>query len=219
MHKRKIIIYTMISTIISVLFILGSYYGFNRYIALHVKSPTHLIKSYSQLPKALDKRVIVSFTTTPREIHNIKPMILSILDQTVKVDQIVLVIPNNMKKKYRIPQYLNDIVTIAPCAKDYGCGTPIIPNLLREKEKDTIIIVLKDNKVYGKDFIEMLVEESEIAPDHALVDSNNNVVLLKPSHYGCDVLDREKDQFCNGWFISHAKKTKMVDYSENYKML
>jgi hypothetical protein len=215
MEKRKIIILTIVSTLVSLVFILLSYYGIDRYLTLHVKSSENFIKEYSKLPKAAKNRVVISFSVTPDNINNLKPMINSILDQTVKVDQILLVVSNtNMK----IPKYMSDVANMIPAGKDYGRGTKLIPTLLREKDCDTTIIALDSNVVYGKDFIETMVEESEKNPDTLLIDRKGYAMLVKPLCFGCDVIDRKKETFDDDWFLDKTTKNYYtVDYSENYK--
>jgi len=162
--------------------------------------------------------VVISFTTTPDRVEKLKPMINSILDQTVKVDQIALVIPYKYKgQKYNLPKYINNVANVFPSGKDYGKGTKLIPILLREKEKDTIIVAVDDDRVYGKDFIESMITEAEKNPNTVLIDKSGAVILVKPEYYGCDVIDRKKEKFDNNWFLQKAEKNKVVDYGENYK--
>lgn len=220
MEKRTIIIITIVSTLLSLVMILFSYFGITRYLTLHMKSSEDFVKNYSKLPKASKGRVVVSFTTTPDRIKKLKPMINSILDQTVKVDQIALVIPYKYKgKTYDVPEYLKDVVNVFPSGKDYGQGTKLIPILLREKECGTVIIALNDDRVYGIDFVEVMLGESEESPDSVIIEKGGTAMLVKPEHYGCDVINREKEKFQDEWFTNHAKKNKTINYGENYKAI
>lgn len=218
MNKRTIIIVTIISTVISLAFILLSYFGVIRYLSLHVQSSDSFVKAYSKLPKASKDRTVISFTTTPDRVKKLKPMLNSILDQTVKVDQIALVIPYKYEgKKYNLPKYLIGIVNVFPAGKDYGEGTKLVPVLLREKECDTIILALDDDRVYGKDFVEIMVGEAAKNPGTVLIDSKNSAILVKPDYFGCEVIDRDKDKFDTQWFLDKAKKSKVIHYGESYK--
>lgn len=200
--------------------ILFSYFGINRYLTLHIKSSKGYVEEYSKLPKAYKSRVVISFTTTPDKIKKIKPMINSILDQTVKVDQIVMVIPYKYKgKKYDVPEYIKDVANIFPSGNDYGKGTKLIPILLREQECDTIIIALDDNIVYGQDFVYSLIEHSHNNPNTALVDQKGVAMLIKPGYFGCDVINRKKEKFNNEWFLGKAKYSKVINYGENYPII
>lgn len=218
MEKHKIIIITIISTLLSLIFVLVSYFGINRYLSLHWGRCDSYIREYSKLPKANNKRVIISFTTTPDKLDKIKPMINSILDQTVRVNQILLVFPYKYKDyKYVLPKYLKDTVNVFPIGREYGKGTKLIPVLLREKESDTIIIALDDNIVYGKDFVETMIDESNKNPGNVLVDKSG-AILVKPEYFECNIIDRENDNCDIKWIIDKAKnKWKVINYIENYR--
>ena len=217
MNKKTVIIITILSNILSIIFILSSYYGIDRYLSLHMKSCENFINKYSYLPKASTNRVVISFSTTPEKINKIKPMINSILDQTVKVDAIYMVLLAD--KNYNTPKYITNVATVVLAGKDYGGGTKIIPILLKEKECDTIIIALNDNVVYGQDFIFTMIEESNKNPGTVLLDKKGDVMLVKPEYFGCDVINRDKESFDNDWFINQSKHNKVIDYNENYKII
>ena len=217
MNKKTVIIITILSTILSIIFILSSYYGIDRYLSLHMKSCENFINKYSYLPKASTNRVVISFSTTPEKINKIKPMINSILDQTVKVDAIYMVLLAD--KNYNTPRYITNVATVVLAGKDSGGGTKIIPILLKEKECDTIIIALNDNVVYGQDFIFTMIEESNKNPGTVLLDKKGDVMLVKPEYFGCDVINRDTESFDNDWFINQSKHNKVIDYNENYKII
>lgn len=218
MNKRTVIIITIISTVLSLMFIFVSYYGIDRYISLHMKSPENFIKNYNKLPKAdIKNRVVISFSTTPENINKIKPMINSILDQTVKVDAIYMVLLAD--KNYDIPQYINQVATTVLAGKDYGSGSKIIPILLKEKECDTTIIALNDNIVYGQDFIFTMIQESNKNPGVVLMDKKESVMLIKPEYFGCSVINRDKEDFDNKWFLDKSKHNKTINLYENYKII
>lgn len=220
MKKKTILIITIISTIISLIIILSSYFGFSRCLELYITNSHKYIKNYSLLPNKNKNRIVISFTTTPQNIQKIKPMINSILDQTIKVDFIALVLPykyNN--QKYTIPNYIKDVANIIPSSKNYEKATKIIPMLLREKDADAIIIALDDNVIYGQDFIYTFIEESKKYPDTVLTDKKGYAILFKPKYFDVDVYDRKKTDFDMNWFISKAKNHKVIDYTENYRII
>ena len=140
-------------------------------------------------------------------------MINSILDQTVRVDKIILIV----KDENKVPSYLRKIAIIFPFEKDYGRGNKLIPLLFKEKECDTTIIALDDNVIYGKDFIEKMLEERDKNPETVLVDSKKTSILIKPEYYGCEVLKRDRKRYDEKWFLENAKKSKIVNYKENYR--
>lgn len=218
MEKRTMIILILVSTILSLVFTILTYFGVIRYLHLHVSSTEGYIKSYSKLPKASeDTRVVLSFTTTPKGVKRIRPMINSVLNQTVKVDQIALVIPQGTDLD--IPDYLGDVVNTFHAGKDYGSGNKLIPILLREKECGTIIIALQDDVVYGKDFVERIVSEGGKHPVSVLTDSRRRALLVKPECYDAKVVDRTKKKYDDSWFLTKAKKAKVISYHENYRRI
>jgi hypothetical protein len=223
MNKRSIIVMTLVSVTISTIILLLSYFGIIRYVILHFLTLEKFTNAYNTLPKADDNsRVVISFTTTPERISKIKPMINSLLDQTVKVDQIALNIPYSCKgRKYNIPKEYKNILNIFRSEKDYGEGGKYIPTLLREGENNTKIIYLNDNQIYGKDLIETLVDESNLNPDKIIYTKNNmnasGGVLIKPMFFNCDVINRNNKEFSDTWLknqnISGAKK---ISYQETF---
>lgn len=219
--RQKIIAVIIISTIISLVYTFFSYFGINRYLLCHLKNSESFIENYSNLPKASDDRIVISFSVTPEKINKLKPFINSILDQTVKVDLIAMIIiqDENNPNTYDIPKYIKNVANVFPAGREYGKGTKIIPMLLREKECGTIIIALDENKVYGQDFIYSIVEEYKKNPDSVLIDNKGYAMLINSEHYGCDVIDRKKENFDNDWFLSKASKSKTFNYTENYKII
>ena len=115
-------------------------------------------------------KVIISLTTLPKRIEKCKYTIVSILNQTRKVDQINLYIPTETKKgeKYIIPLWMKDlqknfnIFNIKIVEKDYGPSTKIIPALIEYEKKDIFIIYLDDDMIYHPDTIETLIFYSNI---------------------------------------------------------
>ena len=217
MKKKTMIIWTLVGTFLSLAMILLSYFGIVRYLTLHVSGTDKLVENYSKLPKATEGRVVVSVAADPKDFDKLKPVLSSILDQTVKVDQIGVVVP--LKNEKNVPEYIKKIANIFPAGKDYGDGTALIPILLKEKECDTIILALSGDVIYGKDFIEKMVDESNSNADTVLRDTKHTAILVKPEYYGCEILNTQKSKYDHDWFIKQAKKAKTVDYSENYKRL
>ena len=218
MRKRTTIILTVIFTIISLVIIFASYYGINRYLYLHVSSSEKYIENYSKLPKRVETKIVIAFTTTPNSIGKIKPMINSILDQTMKVDSILLFIPYKYKKqKYDTPKYIKDVAQIVPCEEKHCDTNIVLPCLLKEKEHGTYIMILKDNIVYGQDFIYTMLSEGEKYPGNIILDQKNTAILFKPEYISSH--DTENKIECLNTFLEHYKNKQTLDYIENYKIL
>ena len=221
MSKRNIVITLLvISTILSLIMTFFSYFGIIRYFCCHIKNCNDFIQNYTKLPKASDGRVVISFSANPNKLNKLKPFINSILDQTVKVDLIAMIIPDDGRDiNYDIPDYIKNTAAVFHTGRGYGKGTKIIPMLLREKECDTTIIALNENIVYGQEFIYSLLEESKNYPDSILIDKKETFILCKPEHFGCDVINRENETLDTEWFLQKALNSKTFNYGENYKII
>jgi hypothetical protein len=237
MNKRVIAIITLISSVLSLIFVILSHFGIIRYISIHSNMEKKYIEGYSKLIKADEKtRVVVTFTATPENINNLGPMILSILDQTVKVDNISMSIPYNYEggvtgatgatgatgytgpSQYNIPPWYKDAISIYRSEQDYGPGEKIIPSLLRESEKDTKIIYIEENKIYGKDLIERLVDESNKYPNEAIATQNNSAILICPQFFKADVIDPKKEYYNEDWIFDNIQcKIRSIKTGDTYK--
>lgn len=223
MNRNSKIILLFVSTGISLLIILMSFYGIDRYLTLYSTSTGKYLKKYNFLSKPSGKdKVLISFSTTQDKLKKIKPMMNSVLDQTVKVDSVNMNLPPK-KENYIIPREYKDICNINYLGKDYGQCNSIIPTLLTTKDKGTKIIYLKDDIVYGKDFLEQIINESNKYPNNAITAHKNNEVyatLVKPEFFSVDVIDNNKKYFDESWITSHLiNPPKELKYIENYKKL
>ena len=211
---------TIIFLILFIIIFIFSYFDLFRYLSLHLRSPDKLISNYSKLPEASNKRVVISFTTTPDNISKIQPMLNSILDQSVKVDQIALNIPYKYENKdYDIPKKYEDIVNIFRTNKNYKEGLKYIPTLLREKDSETLIIYLDDNQIYDKHLIEDLVKASEKNPNKAIYTKGNldssGGVLVKSDFFNTDVIGYLKNNFDTNWASENLKVDKVKIKNKN----
>lgn len=211
MNSKLLHIIGISLSILSIIISILSYYGIIRYIKLYLsKSVDKYTENYSSLPLASnDKRVIVILSVQNEdELKTIYPTINSLLDQTVRINQIFLVLP--CKSNCNVPENLTKVVTVVQPGKTYDdTYQDIISILHREKENDTIIIKVSNGVIYGNDFIENLLEISESASDFVIKDKANLFLLVKPSLI---ILDTDHK------FISFLNNNvKDISYSENYK--
>ena len=126
---------------------------------------------------ALDnRRVIASLSTVPDRIHNLEPTIQSLLKQTRPPDEIVLAIPEfsiREQRPYVVPEYLSRLprVRVLRCPEDWGPATKFIP-VVREElsvgRRDTLIMVLDDDRVYPRDALETYLHYNQQLPGAAL---------------------------------------------------
>ena len=102
MNRNSKIILLFLSTIISIILIFVAYYGIDRYIVMHLNSIDKYVDNYHKLSSIPDK-VVLSFSTTQDKFNKIKPMIKSLLDQTIKINKIDINLPPK-KTDYKIPK-------------------------------------------------------------------------------------------------------------------
>ena len=190
-----------------------------RHNTLINSTPATFINNYRNKRKNTDGKVIVSFTTTPNRIKFIRPMLNSLLDQSVRIDQISLNIPTELKgPKYVIPEECKNICNIYTAGKDYGIGTKFIPTLLRESECGTKIIWVDDDYVYGYDLIEKLIDASNNNPNksiHSLTSSGKTeAILIKPEF----IKNLTNDNCDDEWLIENLTSDKHTfKYNKNKK--
>src|SRR5436190_15311477 len=123
-----------------------------------------------------DRRVIASLSTVPDRINNLSPTIQSLLKQTRPPDEIVLAIPEfsvREQRPYEVPKYISRLprVRVLHCPRDWGPATKFIP-IVREElaagRRNTLIMVVDDDRVYPRDALETYLHYSERLPGAAL---------------------------------------------------
>ena len=123
-----------------------------------------------------NRRVIVSLSTVPDRINNLRPTIRCLLKQTRPPDEIVLAIPEfsiRENRPYVVPEYVLRLprVRILYCGKDWGPATKFIPAVQEELaagRADTLIMVVDDDRVYPRDALETYLYYSRQLPEAAL---------------------------------------------------
>lgn len=207
---NKIIVLVLFFVIVFILV----YFDLFRYFKIHYDGDDEYIYGYKKIPRfETNNRIIVSFTTTQANVKKIKPMIKSLLDQTVRIDQIML----NVAENCNIPKEYDHMVNIYKCGVDYGEGMKCIPTILREGEYGTIIIMLNDDYVYGNDFIEKILTSSKQYPNKSI--SSNGALLVKPEFFNKDILDVNGKIDTDGLRKLLKVSDHYVDYYDNFKKL
>jgi hypothetical protein len=123
---------------------------------------------YEQLDIYLKKpihknKVVISLTTIPSRISSLYKTIYSLLDQTYRVDEIVLNIPYISTKgvTYDIPNWIKICITypfirLHRC-DDIGPITKLVPTIDYYKDQNVTIIVVDDDTIYKEDLVSKLV--------------------------------------------------------------
>ena len=126
-------------------------------------------------PRA-DPRMIVSLSTLPDRIWNLRPTLECLLTQTRPPDEIVLAIPLHSLRQdraYEIPEWLADLqgVRLLQSDRDWGPATKFIPAIrdeLAAGRAETLIMVVDDDRIYPRDAIESYLHFAAQLPDAAL---------------------------------------------------
>lgn len=220
-NEKKIFVLIVISFFIIYFIYIIDISTLFRYLKLKHFCSKKYIHDYGRLKKCTKDKVVVSLTSTPERIKKIKPMLYSLLNQTVKVDKISLNIPDKCKNNnYEIPNEYSEVCNIFNVGRDYGPGTKYVPTLLREKDCGTKIILVDDDYIYGKDFIEVLLKQSEKYPDKCLFIGkdfkNANAILIKP-----EFINKVNHNYCdNEWLKDNLNVEKIkIPYKKNYKFI
>jgi len=116
-------------------------------------------ETLSAHPASDNRRVIASLSTVPGRINNLTPTIRSLLKQTRPPDEIILAVPEfsiREERPYVVPEYLLRLpsLRILHSEKDWGPATKFIP-IIREElaagRKDTLMMIVDDDRVYPRD--------------------------------------------------------------------
>jgi len=209
---ENIIIITIIITILSTIVIIIQYFDLFRYYKLRREEISRYIEKYSDVkPYKSKKSIIVSLNTTPDRIGKIKPVLNSLLDQSIRVNKIIVNVYSKSSEPCELPENYKKVGIFNNIKKDYQ-EKPNLSILNNEGESETKIIFLSDKTVYGEDFIETLVDESDNNPDSIIhTKANPEIdVLIKPKFFTVENL--EKEEFPN------VKKIK-ISYMFNFPVL
>lgn len=154
--------------------------------------------------------IIISFTTIDSRIDHIKPMIDSLLEQTLPADKINLYISqekgvlNKGIEQKQIPEFIKNLVDLKKInlifTKDLGPHTKLIPCLKEHWNQDCIIITVDDDRIYPNNLVETFykyyLKENCIITYRSkkMVFENNNLLSIKkylrwPKAHGKDLFN------------------------------
>jgi hypothetical protein len=116
-------------------------------------------ETLSAHPASDNRRVIVSLSTVPGRINNLRPTIRSLLKQTRPPDEIILAVPEfsiREERPYVVPEYVLGFpgLRLLRSQKDWGPATKFIPVIQQELEagrEDTLMMVVDDDRIYPRD--------------------------------------------------------------------
>ena len=214
--KRAFQIFSLILSIIGVIYLCLSYYGYLRYFTLHIKNTESYIENYTKLEKSKG-RVVVAFNANDKNIKRIKPSVNSILDQGIRVSDIGLTLPYKLYPN--IDENFKKVLSLYGYSKDYKDSQNLVCSILREPESETKIILLDPEIVYGEDFIETIISASEKYPDKIIY--SKYAILIKPKFFDEMVSCPKNELTCKEWIEKCGKNkgVEIIEYSENFKRL
>lgn len=135
--------------------------------------------------KNTQKRIVVSLTTSPQRIHNIKPVLDCMINQTLKPQRIYLNLPRVFKRNGSKFEKLPDFITKNPLihvnfCDDIGPATKIIPTIYHEQDPETYILSIDDDIYYPNYTIEHFIKYQELFP-HFILTGTSYLQSLIPS--------------------------------------
>ena len=139
---------------------------------------------YFTTKEGFSPEVIISLTTSPKRIAQIKPTLDRIMEQTVLPNAIVLNLPyvfkRNGDKFDTLPEFItsNTLIKINWC-EDIGPATKILPTRKLYSDPETIIISIDDDILYTKTMIETFLKHSSIFPD-VVISSSSLYIITEP---------------------------------------
>jgi hypothetical protein len=199
-------------TLLSLLYIIISYFNIVRYFRLNFVDCKYFVADYKLLDRAIPERCIISL------IHSsgvITPTINSLLDQTLSVDEIDVYSPVELKE-CDLKQYVNIYYS------------NIIHVLQKETDENTTIIFLNTNTIYSQDAIEDLINYTKQYPNKVIYvgDEFNilNGVVLKPKYINKNIITllrnvNDINDINNILRNNFSMNTQSVSISGNYKKL
>ncbi len=138
-------------------------------------------------------RVVASLTTMPDRYAKLAKTLLTINNQTRKLDAIYLGLPYRSKRldiDYpELPAEISSLCTVVRCP-DYGPITKIVGGILSERSPNTVIITFDDDMIYPNTIVEKLLEQHIKDPNCALGSSG---MLLKYSCPMCAITPNENN--------------------------
>lgn len=243
----KSVLFIIITSVISVVVIIASYYGYTRYLKLRFDNNTiDYAKDYMKLDRAnIKKKIVVSmYASNSSSSETMRSSLNSLLDQTVKPDQIIVSTPPD--SSLALDDFLTsqNIVIIYKMAYDYGEIGSLISPLLIEKDAGVIIILASERTIYGVEFIEQMVDASVKNPDCVIYNRgfnakqyvNNNVrvdeekmndiidsdygALVKPKFFDSSILTENRFKSLDillSLYVKDKVCIKSTRYTELFK--
>lgn len=153
--------------------------------------------------KKTETKYVISMTTIPSRINNIKPTIDSLRRQSIKPHQIIVNIPKRYERFdtsiHQIPSFLTDdpLIKINIIDEDYGPGTKMLGIFNLDIPKDMIVLICDDDARYKSHWAITLI--------NGIISNRSKISSICP---------RNKTIFGNGgwgFYRNIIDETKLLD--------
>lgn len=221
--SKTILSISIILSIIYLLYVILDFTGIIRYLKMYQSSKETYIKEYEKLDRGKKDKVVITVISSLKDYNRLNVVLKSLLDQTVKVDNIYL---TSLKYK-ELPNDIKKLTEMYVVEKDYGsyeCNA-VIPILKKEMDNNTTIIVVGDDKIYGKNFIEELLNKSNDNPNCVIQTGSGKInlkngCLLKNDMFNSNFFDKTPTVDFDNWLNDNIdKKIVKNSYFWNYDII
>jgi hypothetical protein len=159
---KPIVKLSFLSAFFSLVYLLLEQFGFLRYLMCYLYSTNSYLETYKNIEKYGEERMVITLSTTYNRLPKLIPVLKSLLDQTVRVDMIYVTICGTKENHDIENKEIENIKKIANVIEMKNCKHPNVSQLYtaitREGDKNTLIITVGDDIIYGKDFIESMMD-------------------------------------------------------------
>jgi hypothetical protein len=196
MSKKIFQLFCLFFSMLYLVYIIVDHFGYCRRYELYTKPTEHFLTKYKTKTRAKGPKTIACFTTD--DPSTIRPFVNSLLDQSAKLYEIVAII--KYKNMGKIPEDLKKILSVHGYSKDYGDASSVICSVLREPEADTRIIITDPTVLYGKDFVQEMIDASEKNPNKIIYGGSDRSmkggILIKPGFFNEKVTENNGEKCC-----------------------
>lgn len=207
MRNKPILVLSLILSILSLIYLVLDRQGYIRNYRLTHNSPESYLKNYMSLPKFGKNKVVISVATKNASTDKFKIFLNSILDQTIRVDEIILIIP--YKNMNTVSENIKKVVSVHGYSKDYDNAACLICSVLTEPENNTQILIVDPETVYKQDFIEKMLEKSKEHPEKIIYGNINKEIqagiLVKSGFFDDKISNYTNGKGCCPWLEECSK--------------
>lgn len=166
-------------------------------------------------------KVYISMTTSPLRIGFLKKTIQSLENQTFKIKQIIINIPEiyeRTQQKYKIPDFLskNKLVKINRIKTDYGPICKLLPALeINEIGVDDLIITVDDDILYPNKMVATLISYYLVNGCKAVIAGRGLNILGK----NLKIINNGRCQMLEGFSGACYKKGFFTNFKEYFESI